>query len=39
MHSGSEKHRFYQAEELRSPDLRKGDQAFVFVRVSIKERS
>ena len=39
MHSGLEKHRFHQAEEPRSPDLRKGDQTFVFVRVSIKERS
>ena len=39
MHSGSGKHRFHQAEEPRSPDLRKDDQAFVFVRVSIKERS
>ena len=39
VHSGLEKHRFHQAEEPRSPDLRKGDQTFVFVRVSIKERS
>ena len=38
VHSGLEKHRFHQAEESRSPDLRKGDQTFVFVRVSIKER-
>ena len=37
VHSGLEKHRFRQAEEPRSPDLRKGDQAFVFVCVSIKE--
>ena len=28
-----------QAEEPCSPYLRKGDQTFVFVRVSIKERS
>ena len=39
VHSGLEKHRFYQAEKPRSPDLRKGDQTFVFVCVSIKERS
>ena len=39
VHSGLEKHRFHQAEEQRSPDLRKSDQIFVFVRVSIKERS
>ena len=38
VHSGLEKHRFHQAED-RSPDLRKGDQTFVFVWVSIKERS
>ena len=30
---------FSQAEDPRSPDLRKGDQTFVFVCVSIKERS
>ena len=30
---------FHPAEEPRSPDLRKGDQTFVFVCVSIKERS
>ena len=39
VHSGLEKHRFRQAEEPHSPDLRKGDQTFVFVRLSIKERS
>ena len=33
------KDRFHQAEEPRSPNLRKGDQAFVFVCISIKERS
>ena len=33
------KNRFHQAEELRSPDLRKGDQTFVFVCVSINKRS
>ena len=38
VHSGLEKHRFHQAEEPGSPDLRKGDQTFVFVCVSIKER-
>ena len=30
VHSGLEKHRFHQAENPRSPDLRKGDQTFVF---------
>ena len=39
VYSGLEKHRFHQAEETRSPDLRKGDETFVFVCVSIKERS
>ena len=39
VHSGLEMHRFHQAEDPRSPDLRKGDQTFVFVCVSIKERS
>ena len=39
MHSGFKKHRFYQAEDPRSPDLRKSDQTFVFVCVSIEERS
>ena len=39
VHSGLEKHRFHQAGESQSPDLRKGDQTFVFVCVSIKERS
>ena len=39
VHSGSEKQCFHQAEEPRSLDLRKGDQTFVFVRVSIIERS
>ena len=39
VHSGLEKHRFHQAEEPRSPNLRKGDQTFVFVCISIKERS
>ena len=39
VHSGLEKHRFHQAEEPRSPDLRKGDQTFVFVSLPIKERS
>ena len=33
VHSGLEMHRFHQAEEPRSPDLRKGDQIFVFVRL------
>ena len=37
--SGFEKHRFHQAEDPRSPDWRKSDHTFVFVRVSIKERS
>ena len=39
VHSGLEKHRFHLAEDPRSPDMRKGDQTFVFVCVSIKERS
>ena len=39
VHSRKEKHRFHPAEESRSPDLRKGDQTFVFASVSIKERS
>ena len=39
VHSGLEKHRFYLVEDPRSPDMRKGDQTFVFVCVSIKERS
>ena len=39
MHSGLEKHCFHHAEEPHSPDWRKGDQTFVFVCVSIKERS
>ena len=39
VHSGLEKHRFHQAGERRSPDLKKGHQTFVFVCVSIKERS
>ena len=39
VHSGLEKHRFHQAEEPRSPNLRKGDQTFVFVCISIKEWS
>ena len=39
VHSGLEKHRCHQAEEPRSPDLRKGDQIFVFVCVPTKERS
>ena len=39
VHSGLEKHRFHLAEEPRSPDLRKGDQTYAFVRVSVKERS
>ena len=39
VHSGLEKHHFHQAGEPRSTDLRKGNQTFVFVRVSIKERS
>ena len=34
VHSGLEKHRFHQAEESRSPDLRNRDQAFVVVCVS-----
>ena len=38
VHSGLEKHRFHLAEEPHSPDLRKGDQTFVFVRVSIKHK-
>ena len=29
-HSGLENHRFHQAEELRSPDLRKSDQTYVY---------
>ena len=36
VHSGLEKH--HQAEEPRSPDLRKDDQTFVFICVSIKVR-
>ena len=40
VHSGLEKHRLHQSEEpAHSPDLRKGDQTFAFVCVSIKERS
>ena len=39
VHSGLEKHRFHKAEDPRIPDMRKGDKTFVFVRVSIKERS
>ena len=39
VHSGLEKHRFRQAEDPRSPDMRKGDQTFVFVGVSIKDSS
>ena len=39
VHSGLGKRRFHQAEKSRSPDLRKGDQTFVFVCISIKERS
>ena len=39
VHSGFEKHRFHQAEVPCGPDLRKSDQTFVFVCVSIKERS
>ena len=39
VHSGLEKHHFHKAEEPRNPNLRKGDQTFVFVRVSIKEKS
>ena len=35
VHSGLEKHRFHP----RSPDLRKGDQTFVLVCLSITERS
>ena len=31
------KNRFHQAEELSSPDLRKGDHTFVFVCVSINK--
>ena len=31
VHSGLEKHCFHQAEDSRSPDLRKSDQTFVFV--------
>ena len=30
VHSGLEKHHFHQAEEPRSPDLRKCDQTFVL---------
>ena len=33
VHSGLEKHRFHQAEEPRSPDVRKGDQTFSFLYV------
>ena len=42
VHSGLEKHRFHQAEDPRSPNLRKGDQTdqtFVFICVSTKGRS
>ena len=39
VHSGLEKHRFHQAEDPCSPDLRKSYQTFVFVCVSIKEMS
>ena len=39
VHFGLENHRFHQAEDPRSPDLRKGYQTFVFVFVSIQERS
>ena len=39
VHSCLEKHRIHQAEVPCSPYLRKGDQTFVVVRVSIKERS
>ena len=39
VHSGLEKHRIPQVEDPRSPDLRKGYQTFVFVCVSVKERS
>ena len=32
VHSGLEKRRFHQAEELRTPDLRNGDQTlFLYV--------
>ena len=31
VHSGLEKHRFHQAEDPRSPGMRKGDQTFVLV--------
>ena len=39
VHSGLKKYRLHQAEEPHGPDLGKGDQIFVFVCVSIKERS
>ena len=39
VHSGLEKHHFHKAEEPRNPDLREGDETFVSVRVSIKEKS
>ena len=39
VHPRLEKHAHYKAEEPRSPDLRNGDQTFVFVLVSIKKRS
>ena len=38
VHSGLEKHRFDQAEDPRSSDLRKGDQTFVFVCKLIHKR-
>ena len=39
VHSGLEKPRFHQAEDPPSLDLRKSNQTFVFVCVSIKEMS
>ena len=38
MHLRLEKHP-YSAEQPRSPDLRNGDQTFVLVVVSMKEKS
>ena len=39
VYSGLEKHRFHQAKDPCSPDLRRSAQTFDFVCVSIKERS
>ena len=37
VHSGLEKHRFDEAEDPCNPDLRKGDQTFVFVCIHKRE--